>query len=493
VTRRAPPLEIHSRHTTTGPSVHRFHDRWIGWLVYFAVGIAASVFLGGCHTLPDFELARTLPVTRSRVPVDIESADGMVSRASRIRVTRQLAQTGDTTLLDYHLAAMQEIGAPPLLTGNSVQLLIDGPRTYQAMFGAIENARRYILVESFIFEEAIEGDRRLSELLRDASRRGVRVYIVYDAIGSLATPKEFLESLQHENIALCAFNPLNPLDERFAGLNHRDHRKIVVVDGEQAYAGGINFSEAYRIASRQARRLGFSKRQAIEEGWRDTHIGIRGTGAWHLEQLFRETWVRAECAEVIEPTESGDAVRGGDTLIQIIASTPEDDQNVIYATLLSVITYAQKSVDVTMAYFVPDDQLEKALRDAAKRGVTVRLILPAYSDFSGVFHAGRAHYHDLLASGVKLYELESAFLHSKSIVVDGVWSSIGSTNFDWRSFVHNDEINVCVIDEGFAGEMQRMFSADLAESREITLAEWKKRPLRQRLKEWFWLPLQYWL
>lgn len=492
MTRRAPPLEIHSRHTTTGPSVHRFHDRWIGWLVYFAVGIAC-LFLGGCHTLPDFELARTLPVTRSRVPVDIESADGMVSRASRIRVTRQLARTGDTTLLDYHLAAMQEIGAPPLLTGNSVQLLIDGPRTYQAMFGAIENARRYILVESFIFEEAIEGDRRLSELLRDASRRGVRVYIVYDAIGSLATPKEFLESLRHENIALCAFNPLNPLDERFAGLNHRDHRKIVVVDGEQAYAGGINFSEAYRIASRQARRQGFSKRQAIEEGWRDTHIGIRGTGAWHLEQLFRETWVRAECAEVIEPTESGDAVRGGDTLIQIIASTPEDDQNVIYATLLSVITYAQKSVDVTMAYFVPDDQLEKALRDAAKRGVTVRLILPAYSDFSGVFYAGRAHYHDLLASGVKLYELESAFLHSKSIVVDGVWSSIGSTNFDWRSFVHNDEINVCVIDEGFAREMQQMFSADLSESREITLAEWKKRPLRQRLKEWFWLPLQYWL
>ena len=114
--------------------------------------------------------------------------------------------------------------------------------------------------------------------------------------------------------------------------------------------------------------------------------------------------------------------------------------------MLSVITYAQQSIDITMAYFVPDDALESALRDAAKRGVKVRMILPSYSDFSGVFYAGRAHYDELLESGVEIFELETAFLHSKSIVVDGVWSSIGSTNFDWRSFVHNDEISVCVID-----------------------------------------------
>ncbi len=146
-----------------------------------------------------------------------------------------------------------------------------------------------------------------------------------------------------------------------------------------------------------------------------------------------------------------------------------------------------------MAYFVPDDTLEKALKDAARRGVEVRIILPSYSDFSGVFYAGRAHYDELLESGVKLYELEDAFLHSKSIVVDGVWSSIGSTNFDWRSFVHNNEISVCVIGEEFAGEMSSMFATDLADSREITLAAWKKRGFRERFKEWMWLPIQYWL
>ncbi len=439
------------------------------------------------------QFARTLPLSRSRTPVDIENADGMVGRAERVRVSRQLAATGDTELLDYHLAAMRDIGAPPLITGNSVKLLIDGPRTYDAMFTAIDSAKHYVLVESFILEEASAGDRTLSVLLAQAVKRGVRVAVLYDAVGSLSTDEVFLEGLTDHGITLCAFNPINPLDERFSGINHRDHRKIVVVDGALAFAGGVNFSEAYHIASKQARRRGLSKQNALYQGWRDTHISVRGTAARHLEDLFRTTWHDAECpAETPLPPETP-AVEAGNTLVQIIASTPDDETNDIYATMLSVVTYAQKRIDLTMAYFVPDDTLEKALKDAARRGVEVRIILPSYSDFSGVFYAGRAHYDELLESGVKLYELEDAFLHSKSIVVDGVWSSIGSTNFDWRSFVHNNEISVCVIDEGFAEEMSRMFATDLADSKEITLATWKKRGFKERFKELMWLPIQYWL
>jgi cardiolipin synthase A/B len=488
VTRRAPPLEIDSRQTTTEPFVHRPTRRWTG-----LVSATALCALSACHTLPDLELARTLPISRSRIPLDIESPEGMVSRAAQLRLSRQLAATGDTALLDYHLAAMRDIGAPPLLLDNAVQLLIDGPRTYQAMFAAIEAAREYILVESFIFEEAVAGDHQLSVLLTNAQRRGVPVYVIYDAIGSLTTPQEFLQGLVQAGVTLCVFNPLNPLDQRFAGLNQRDHRKIMVVDGQQAFAGGINFSHAYRIASRQARSRGFSQQQAVEQGWRDTHIGVRGPGAAHLEALFRETWQAAACQGELTAPAANQPQRAGHTVVQIIASTPDDERNVIYATLLSVLAYAQRSVDVTMAYFVPDDTLEDALKSAARRGVRVRIILPAYSDFSGVFHAGRAHYQGLLDAGVKLYELETAFLHSKSIVVDGVWSSIGSTNFDWRSFVHNHEISVCVIDEAFARAMGDAFDKDLADSREITAAAWKKRGLKQRMKEWFWLPLQYWL
>jgi cardiolipin synthase len=438
------------------------------------------------------KFARSIPLSRSQQSLDLIGPEGTLSRAARARMTRQLSITGDTTLLDYHLAAMQDVGAPPLLTGNSVELLIDGPRTYGAMFAAIENARHYILVESFIFEEAVEGDRRLSTLLAQAAHRGVRIHVLYDAVGSLTTKRDFLASLADAGVSLCVFNPLNPLDDRFSGVNQRDHRKIVVIDGELAFAGGINFSRAYQIASKQARRRGFSKQQSLDSAWRDTHIAIRGTGATALQSLFSETWRKAECEGELGSLRD-DATNSGDTLVQIVASTPDDAVNEIYATLLSVITYAQKSIDITMAYFVPDEQLEKALMDAARRGVIVRIILPSYSDFSGVFYAGRAHYDELLEAGVKLYELESAFLHSKSIVVDGVWSSIGSTNFDWRSFVHNNEISVCVIGERFADSMDRAFAADLEDSREITAAAWRKRGFRERMKELMWLPLQYWL
>jgi cardiolipin synthase A/B len=439
------------------------------------------------------QFARTLPLSRSRTPLDIEGPSGTLSRAQRVRLTRQLADTGDTALLDYHLAAMSEIGAPPLLTSNHVELLIDGPRTYAAMFAAIARAHAFVLVESFIFEEASANGVTLSSLLSAAAARGVKVYALYDAVGSLTTDANFLDGLRAAGISLCAFNPLNPLDERFSGVNQRDHRKIVVVDGALAFAGGVNFSQAYRIASKQARTRGLSKQKSLEQGWRDTHIALRGTAARELERLFRATWHEAECAGEVPPAFNEEVAAAGNTLVQVIASTPDDDSNEIYATLLSVITYARRSIDVTMSYFVPDDALENALADAARRGVVVRIILPSYSDFSGVFYAGRAHYDGLLESGVKLYELESAFLHSKSIVVDGVWSSIGSTNFDWRSFVHNNEISVCVIDPEFAKSMQRMYAADLADSHEITQAAWKKRGLRERMKEWLWLPIQYWL
>jgi cardiolipin synthase A/B len=457
-----------------------------------ALLLSLTLLCAGCKALPEYRFARTLPLSRSQQPVDVVSPDGMVTRAARLRMTRKLANTGDTAMLDYHLGAMQEIGAPPLLTGNAVELLIDGPSTYRAMFSAIERAREFVFVESFIFEDAVEGERRLSALLADAARRGVRIHVLYDAVGSLGTKKEFLDALSGAGIRLCVFNPINPLDDRFSSLNQRDHRKVVVVDGEVAFTGGMNFSRAYRLTSAQVRKRALDKREALESGWRDTHVGIRGTGATELERRFRESWQKAQCAGDL-PTFHDVARRAGNVLVQVTASTPQDTNNVIYATMLSVITYAQRSVDITMAYFVPDDALEKAIMDAARRGVRVRIILPSYSDFSGVFYAGRAHYDELLAAGVELYELENAFLHSKSIVVDDVWSSVGSTNFDWRSFVHNDEISVCVIDTGFAQAMDRTFADDLAHSKRITAASWKKRGLRERLKELLWLPIQYWL
>ena len=205
VTRRAPPLEINSRLSTTQRPVHRRHGRWA---VLLSV-LCTTALLGACRVLPQVQLARTVPLSRSPTPVDFESPSGTVGRANALRASRKLAETGDTSLLDYHLAAMRDLGAPPLLTDNSAELLIDGPSTYRAMFAAIEKARAYIFLETFIFEEAVEGDRRLSELLRQATARGVHIYVLYDAVGSLTTAAEFLDGLKRGGISLCAFNPLN--------------------------------------------------------------------------------------------------------------------------------------------------------------------------------------------------------------------------------------------------------------------------------------------
>jgi cardiolipin synthase A/B len=491
VTRRAPPLEISSCYWFVGRPVHRF-IRWTVRIPIFLT-LLLGLLLTGCHVLPEVRFARSLPLSRSHATLDLRGPDGPLARAARVRLTRTLAGTGDTELLDYHLAAMQEVGAPSLVLGNAVKLLNDGPATYQAIFAAIENAQHYVLIESFIFEDAVAGDRHLGVLLAAAVKRGVRVLVLYDAVGSLSTPEEFLTGLDTAGVTRCAFNPLNPLDDRFDGVNQRDHRKIVVADGQVAFAGGVNFSLAYRMASDQLRKKRASRRRTLDEGWRDTHIEVRGPAASELEKRFRELWTAEKCPGERMPAAIPARDAAGKTLVQIVVGAPEDERNEIYLMLLSVLTYAQRSVDITMAYFVPDDMLEAALKDAARRGVRVRIILPSYSDFSGVFHAGRAHYDELLEAGVELYELESAFLHSKSIVVDGVWASVGSTNFDWRSFVHNHEISVCVIGRDFASQMEASFAHDLEDSRQITLEAWRKRGLSQRLRELFWLPLQYYL
>jgi len=179
----------------------------------------------------------------------------------------------------------------------------------------------------------------------------------------------------------------------------------------------------------------------------------------------------------------------GDQIVRAIGSTFDDPYSLIYLTLLSAIGNAEKQVYLTNAYFVPDPQLLNALTDAATRGVDVRLILPSQSDSALVFHAGRAHYSGLLAGGVKLYERKGALLHSKTAVIDGVWSTVGSTNLDWRSFLDNDEVNAVILGHEFARKMLDVFASDLADSQEIDLQSWQHRPIIFRLKEWgalFW-------
>ncbi len=212
-----------------------------------------------------------------------------------------------------------------------------------------------------------------------------------------------------------------------------------------------------------------------------------------FQKLFLDTWKGQKGPELAEKNCFPELKPQGNELIQVIGSTPGETNRVTFIMYISAITFAEKSIHLTTAYFVPDEQTMTALTDAAKRGVDVRLIVPGVNDSGLVFYAGRSHYEDLLESGVKLYERRGGMLHAKTAVIDGVWSTVGSTNLELWSFARNDEVNAVILGQDFAAEMEAMFAADIEASHEITPEEWKSRPLTSHIKEWLSRLLSYWL
>jgi cardiolipin synthase len=222
-------------------------------------------------------------------------------------------------------------------------------------------------------------------------------------------------------------------------------------------------------------------------------VRIEGPAVEQLQRLFLDTWSKQGGRPLPEREWFPTLKREGYHPIRIVGSGPGEAVPAIYVALLSAITYATKSVHITMAYFVPDPQTIKALKDAAARGVDVTMVLPSYTDFWAVFHAGRSHYSELLAAGVKIYERQDALLHAKTAVIDGVWSTVGSSNMDWRSFLHNYELNAVVLGWSFGLQMEAMFQRDLQGSVRVDPERWSHRPIEFRFKEWAARLWEYWL
>ncbi|MEZ5565289.1 MAG: phospholipase D-like domain-containing protein [Gammaproteobacteria bacterium] len=455
--------------------------------------------LVGCATLPSVRLSRELPISRTPVTFDMEGPTGPIEPEVAIKTSEALAEYSAGTVLDGYLGLSHRSIREPLIIGNHVELLIDGPETYAAMFKSLKAASRTIDLESYIFDEVEQDGMRLSALLEERVRAGVQVRVLVDGVGTMGSTIS-LDAWSAAGIATCGFNPVAPSLWRPTRLNHRDHRKIVVVDGQDAFAGGINFSRVYSLGSagfsrsRPAEDLPERQADALNAGWRDTQVRIEGPAARRLAELFEESWKKQDCknpAAEVRPVPEGrqdtaTVAKAGDTVVQVIPSSPDSAQNLTYISVLGAIAFAKSSIEVTMAYFVPDEQLEDELIAAAGRGVNVRLILPSFSDFDGVFYAGRYHYARLLKGGVQIFEERSAFLHAKTVVVDHIWSTVGSTNWDWRSFGLNDEVSIVVIDENFANRMRQLFESDLQNSVPITWEEWQERSLGERIKERFW-------
>ena len=228
-------------------------------------------------------------------------------------------------------------------------------------------------------------------------------------------------------------------------------------------------------------------------GWRDTDLQLQGPVVAELQKLFLATWENQKGEPLAAKNYFPPLQPAGRQVVRVIGSSPEEPYSLIYATLLSAIASAETSVHLTNAYFVPDPQLLATLEAAAQRGVDVTLILPGQTDSWLVFNAGRGYYTQLLRAGVKIYERRGAILHSKTALVDGVWATVGSTNLDWRSFLHNHELNAVVLGAEFGDQLQAMFERDLAASDAIVLAQWQRRTLDLRLKETFARAWAYWL
>ena len=294
--------------------------------------------------------------------------DGRIDRRTRERVSLRLMEMGDDNLLAQHLVAMELANSAPLIAGNSVQLLVDGPRTYAAMFSAIAAAREKVNIEMFIFGEAQHDGRYLSDLLVEVVGKGIAVNVLYDSLGSADTPPAVFEKLRAAGVRLCEFNPMNPADNRTSQYVQRDHRKIVVVDARVAFAGGINFSSVYSSGSRATLSRHRKATDAIAEGWRDTQVQVEGPVTLELQRLFLESWDKQKCPARQDANYLPEAVSAGSTLLRLNATSTDSLRNETYISALSVLTFARKTVDLTMAYFSPDDQVEEALVNAAQPG-----------------------------------------------------------------------------------------------------------------------------
>jgi cardiolipin synthase len=446
--------------------------------------LACTLALGACAAVPNGDVEDAIDGSGVSHPRIVGLRGPLSEQQSRGVIDRLRHQTADSDVLQRHIALEQALSTNPLVAGNTVRLLRDGPETFAAMFAAMDGAVQSLELEYFTFEDVEFGGRHLSDLLIDKAAHGVRISILYDAVGSIATPTAFIDRLRQAGITLVEFNPLQPLS-----LNHRDHRKILIADNAVAIVGGVNLSTVYSSLP-----LSKTPQSSDAERWRDTDLAIAGPAVSELQRVFLESWSKQSGPKLAMPLASTPLATGGHEIVRVLGSTPDDPLPLYYIALLSAIRNAEQRIWVSAAYFVPThDELED-LRKAAQRGVDVRLLLPSRSDSSKALAAGRSHYSDLLDAGVKIFEARDVMLHAKEVTIDGVWSSIGSSNFDRRSVLFNDEVDVIILGGASAAQIEAIFDDDFKQADRIDPQAWGERPMSERLNEMLARLLwEYWL
>lgn len=358
----------------------------------------------------------------------------------------------------------------PPVRGNQVEFLIDGKSTFESIFLALEQAQKSIHLQYYIFEEGDLADR-LGELFLKKSRQGVRIRLIYDEVGSFSLSRAYRKKLRKAGIEVFAFLPFR-FSRLLSGLNYRNHRKIITIDGKVAFTGGINISDKYLSGDH------------LLGPWHDAHLRIEGPAVASLEKIFAMDWlmVSGQKLETSPPLPvAADAAT--QRIVQIVPSGPDDKFPVIEQVLLRLILEARDYLYITNPYIIPSQEILKGLQIAALSGVDVRLLVSEQSDSRIVNWSVRSYFEPLLRSGVRIFQYPHGFLHSKIIVSDNDISTVGTANIDVRSFEHNYEVNALVYDRHFAMELRTEFLRDCAVSKELVKNQFYGRPIGQRLKE----------
>ncbi|HUB11191.1 MAG TPA: phospholipase D-like domain-containing protein [Acetobacteraceae bacterium] len=449
--------------------------------------LAAAVPLAACATAPavkdylggdDGNLKRA--ILGSRDPL---------SRTQRGALLATLSPENSQDALQRQMVLQEALSEAPLVGGNATRILQDGSQALPAMFAAMGQARDHINLEYFIFADVVWNGMALSELLIGKLSEGIAVNIIYDAFGSSATPAVVFERLRAAGARVVTFNPLDPLHAT-ASPNHRDHRKIMVVDGRIGFTGGINLDKTYENPPSAGVPPDGDTAHAY---WRDTAVRIEGPAVRELQKVFFGTWQEQKGPAVGPARYFPPLPHAGNEAVRIIASAPGDQRPLYFISLMTAVLSAMQRVWLSSGYFVPPHEEREDLARTARDGVDERIVVPRHSDVGATVYAARADYGDLLEAGAHIYEVHNAVLHSKLATIDGVWSTIGSSNLDRRSVLFNNEVDAVILGRTTAAQVETILRQDMAMAHEITLAAWRRRSLGERLDELKARIWQYWM
>jgi len=371
---------------------------------------------------------------------------------------------------DDFLRATEAITMAPIAHGNDIELFINGDEIFPAMLETMRGAQRSLNFLTYLYWRGeIAGE--VAAALCERAKAGVEVNVLLDAVGSAKMDRDLLRKMDDAGVTFAYFRP--PKAYAVRRLNNRTHRKLLIADGEVGMTGGVGIAERWTGNAQDP------------EHWRDTHVRVRGPIVRGLQGAFAENWLEATGDVLVGTTYLPDLEPvSDDAAMQVVRSTAEVGDTNVEALYFLAIACARTSLHLTSAYFAPRPAFVEALTDAARRGVDVRVLVPGpHIDKQVVRQAGHAAYGDLLDAGVQIFEYCPTMIHAKTLTIDGTWSSVGSVNFDNRSFQLQDEVTLCVSSNTFAAQLDAQFERDLERSAQIEVERWNGRPLPGRLRE----------